>query len=294
MEAFRHIGLIGRKEANSQVLETIERLIDYLLSCGVIVVLEDSIAQQVSRPNLQVANRKVMSEICDLAIVVGGDGSMLGAARAFASKGVPVLGVNRGNLGFLTDILPSQIETKVGEVLAGKYTQENRFLLDAIHTRGGEPIGQADALNDVVISSGETAKMIEFDLYIEGNFVYRQRSDGLIISSPTGSTAYSLSAGGPIMHPNLDAIVLVPMLPHSLSSRPIVVDGNSEVKLIIGKKNQISPHITCDGQSRMVAAPGDTIYVQKKPRKLKMIHPLEHSFYEACRDKLGWSLHPGE
>jgi NAD+ kinase len=131
--------------------------------------------------------------------------------------------------------------------------------------------------------------MIEFDLYIEGQFVYHQRADGLIVSTPTGSTAYSLSGGGPIMHPKLDAVVLVPMFPHTLSSRPIVVDGNSEIKIVICKNNEIHPPVVCDGQEHLTAAPGDTVYIRKKPHQLSLIHPLDHSFYASCRDKLGWS-----
>ena len=181
----------------------------------------------------RICSRKMIGEVSDLIIVVGGDGSLLSAARTLARFDVPVLGVNRGRLGFLTDVSPDEIEQRVGEVLDGQYRIEKRFLLDVMVKHNGEPIGTADALNDVVVNSGTSAKMIEFELYIEGEFVYRQRSDGLIVSTPTGSTAYSLSGGGPIMHPKLDAIVLVPMFPHTLSSRPIVVDGNSEIKIVI-------------------------------------------------------------
>ncbi|MDX5300171.1 MAG: NAD(+) kinase, partial [Gammaproteobacteria bacterium] len=130
---------------------------------------------------------------------------------------------------------------------------------------------------------------IGFDLHIEGQFVYSQRSDGLIVSTPTGSTAYSLSAGGPIMHPRLDAIVLVPMFPHTLSSRPIVVDGNSEIKIVIGESNETWPQISCDGQIDLTCAPGDTVTIVKKPFKVRLIHPTDHDFYATCREKLGWA-----
>ena len=284
---FRNIGIIGRV-GNNLVIESVKLLKKLLLDRELTVVLEEEVARVLPNHNLQVSPRKLIGEICDLVVVVGGDGSMLGAARELARHGVPVIGINRGGLGFLTDISPSEIEEKLDEVLAGEYIVERRFLLDTVVKRDGEPIGQGSAFNDIVVSSGEIARMIEFETYIEGQFVYSQRSDGLIVSTPTGSTAYSLSGGGPIMHPKLDALALVPMFPHTLSSRPIVVDGNSEIKIVIGPENQIHPIISCDGHSTIKAQPGDVIYIYKKPHKLKMIHPMDHNFYEVCRDKLGW------
>lgn len=285
---FKNIGLIGRL-GSTRVVETLKRLMQFLDQQNYQIIVEDRTATVLLGHGFQEANRKMLAEICDLVIVVGGDGSLLGAARAMARTGVPVLGVNRGRLGFLTDISPSDMEEKVAEVLAGQYTSERRFLLDAEVMREGEPIGSADGLNDVVLHPGKSARMIEFDLYIEGQFVYNQRSDGLIVSTPTGSTAYALSGGGPIMHPKLDALVLVPMFPHTLSSRPIVVDGNSEIKILITENNETYPHVSCDGQTHLVTKPGDVIYIRKKPHKLKLIHPLGHDFYQICRSKLGWS-----
>lgn len=288
MEHFRNIGLIGRI-GSVQVVETLKRLKNYLIGEGVHVILEDTTATVLPGHGLQVSTRKLMGEICDLVIVVGGDGSLLGAARALANHNVPVLGVNRGQLGFLTDILPQELEEKVGEVLSGKYIEETRFLLDMYLKRNGEPVGYGCGLNDIVLHPGKSARMIGFELYIEGQFVYSLRSDGLIVATPTGSTAYALSAGGPIMHPRLDAIVLVPMYPHTLSSRPIVVDGNSEIKIVIGENNEIYPHVSCDGQTHFTCAPGDTVTIMKKPQKLRLIHPTNHNYYQTCRDKLGWA-----
>lgn len=289
MEPFRNIGIIGRE--GSGVIESLQRLVVFLRSRGLNIIIGDHIQHLLDASFLQdarVCSRKMIGEISDLIIVVGGDGSLLAAARTLARYDVPVLGVNRGRLGFLTDVSPDEIELRVGEVLDGQFRIEKRFLLDAVVKRNGEPVGTGEALNDVVVNSGTSAKMIEFELYIEGEFVYRQRSDGLIVSTPTGSTAYSLSGGGPIMHPRLDAIVLVPMFPHTLSSRPIVVDGNSEIKLLICDTNSGGVPVTLDGQVNFTAQPGDLVYVTKKPHKLKMIHPLTHSFYASCRDKLGW------
>jgi len=292
MEQFRNIGIIGRL-GSSQVLDTIRRLKRFLLDRHLNVILEEEIAEVLPGHGQQVCSRKNMGEVCDLVIVVGGDGSMLGAARALARYKVPVLGVNRGNLGFLTDIRPDELEEKVGEVLDGQYTVESRFLLEAEMRRNAVPTGQGDALNDVVLHPGKSTRMIEFELYIDGQFVSSQKSDGLIIATPTGSTAYSLSAGGPIMHPKLDAIVVVPMYPHTLSSRPIVVDGNSELKIVVSPNLQIYPQVSCDGQNHFTCAPGDTVTISKKPHKLRLIHPLDHNYYEVCRTKLGWGSRLG-
>ncbi len=293
MDQFRNIGIIGRI-GSAKVVETIRRLMKFFDEHAMNVILEDRIAEVIPGHNRQVGRSQMLGEMCDLVIVVGGDGSLLGGARKLAKYGVPVLGINRGKLGFLTDISPDEhMEEKIEEVLEGRYITESRFLLDAQVRRGGQPVATLSSLNDVVLHPGKATTMIEFDLYIEGKFVYVQKSDGLIVSTPTGSTAYSLSGGGPIMHPKLDAIVLVPMFPHTLSSRPIVVDGNSEIKLIVSENNKTYPHISCDGQESFTLAPGDMIYIHKKPQKLKLIHPLDHDFYQTCRDKLGWQTQRG-
>jgi NAD+ kinase len=285
---FERIGLVGRSQQEG-LTDVLEELVRLLQSLGKEVVLESRLAERVADQSISRASLDDIGEDSDLVIVVGGDGSLLSAARTLAKYETPVLGVNRGRLGFLTDISPDDIATQVPAVLAGEYTQDSRFLLDARVVRDGKTVGRADALNDVVVNSGTSAQMIEFELSINGVFVYRQRADGLIISTPTGSTAYSLSGGGPIMHPTLDAVVLVPMFPHALSSRPIVVDGNSEIRLDILERNRIHPPVTCDGQVNMTARPGDSVVVTKKPHRLTLLHPLGHSFYASCRDKLRWN-----
>lgn len=290
MAEFSTIGLIGRLGGDRAVY-TLKRLIKFLERESKHVLLDDNLSRVLPDHACEAVSREQLGQRADLVIVVGGDGSLLGAARSLARHKVPVLGVNRGRLGFLTDISPDDIDEKVSEVLAGKFMMESRFLLDMAVTRNGKPVGQGDALNDVVLHPGQFIRMIEFELYIDGQFVYSQRSDGLIVSTPTGSTAYALSGGGPIMHPRLEAIVLVPMNPHTLSSRPIVVDGNSEIKILIGDHNTTSPHVTCDGQTHVVAEPGDEIHIHKKPHRLQLIHPLNHNFYETCRTKLGWGSH---
>ncbi len=287
MDHFKLIGVIGRP-GSMQVVETLKRLKTFLVSRNLEVVIEEAMSQLLPGHGLEVCSREQMGEQCDLVIVIGGDGSLLGAARAVARYNVPVLGINRGSLGFLTDIQPDHLEEQIGEVLDGKFMVESRFLLEAELKRNGVVVGHSDALNEVVLHPGKVTKMIRFELFIDGQFVYSQRSDGLIVATPTGSTAYALSGGGPIMHPRMDAVVLVPMHPHTLSSRPLVIDGNSEIKIVIDTDNTTWPQLACDGQVHISAAPGDVLSIHKKPFKLRLIHPLNHNYYEVCRTKLGW------
>jgi NAD+ kinase len=291
MIQFNTIGVIGRKSEG--VAESLQVLTQFLAARNLEVILGKSMASLIPDTELRVCQRETIGELCDLIIVLGGDGSLLSAARMLARHNVPVLGINRGRLGFLTDILPDEIEEKVGAVLEGEYTLEERFLLSATVVRDGKEVGKAEALNDVVVNSGTSARMIEFELYAADEFVYRQRSDGLIVSTPTGSTAYSMSGGGPIMHPTLDAVVLVPMFPHTLSSRPIVIDGNSTIEIVICQSHQTNHPVTCDGQVSITAIPGDRVMIRKKEHKMKLVHPTDHSFYASCRGKLGWSTRLG-
>ena len=292
MSHFSTIGLIGRL-ASESTQYSLQRLVTYLAKQDVAMLLDEETSSATPESELKIVTRSVLADQCDLIIVVGGDGSLLAAARAFAGREVKILGINRGRLGFLTDISPEEIEYKVGEVLEGKYISDQRTLLKSRVYRNDRAVSEGIALNDVVIHPGKFIRMIEFELFIGEQFVYRQRSDGLIISSPTGSTAYALSGGGPIMHPQLDAMALVPMNPHTLSSRPIVVNGNSEIKLIISQSNNLTPHVTCDGQTHVVSQPGDEVRVSKSEKLLNLIHPQGHNFYETCRSKLGWASQAG-
>ncbi len=300
MDQFKRIGLISRK-GNQAVVETLSALMEFLRARGSEVIVESDTYSLLDNllPHIRVCDRESLGQYCDLVIVVGGDGSMLGAARALSTQSIPVLGINRGSLGFLTDISPDEIETRVGEVLSGRYTLEERFLLDAEIVRGAAVIARGDALNEVVLHRGASLRMIEFALYLDGHFVYSQHSDGLVISTPTGSTAYALSGGGPILHPALDAIALVPMFPHTLTSRPIVVAGSSQMRIVLGAIGQnesggadearaAQPELSCDGQMHVSLQAGDIVHVQKKAEKLQLIHPLNHNYYETCRTKLGW------
>lgn len=278
---FKHIALIGR--AGKKSADTLEAVKDYLLSKNLAVYIEMHTAEMMLKNNLPLFSEKNVPSDIDLMIVVGGDGSLLNAAHCALPHDLPVLGINRGRLGFLTDIHPTEL-SKIGEVLSGKYFIEKRFLLSAQLVE--KPLGIA--LNDVVLLPGNTAQLIEFDIFINDQFVCQQRADGLIIATPTGSTAYALSGGGPILHPRLDAIVLVPMFPHTLSSRPIVVDGDAKIELFIRNENETSPCISCDGQQRMVIEPGSRITISKHKKALRLIHPENYEYFATLREKLGW------
>lgn len=287
MTEFKRIGLVGRPD-HSGVVDSLHRLLALLATKELTVVLDDITASLIKSDGHLVCKREELSSNCDLVIVVGGDGSMLNVAKFVAADQVPVIGINRGRLGFLTDISPDDIEARVEDILSGNYSVGSRFMLDVAIKRNDGLESLGSALNDVVLHPGQAAQMIEFELFVDDKFVYSQESDGLIVATPTGSTAYSLSAGGPIMHPDLNAVVLVPMYPHSLNSRPIVVDGDSEIRLVVAAKGRLQPQISCDGEVRYTASAGDEIIVSKKDVALQFVHPPGHSFYQACRSKLGW------
>jgi len=282
---FERIGILGRVD-NPQVVSTLTALSSFLLKAGKQVFVDSSSASALGhrKGKIQVCEQKDICQLVDLLIVVGGDGSLLSAGRLAANYGTPLVGVNRGRLGFLTDVNPKQLESTLKSMMEGNYVVDERFLLEA--KVGNEFSGLA--LNDVVLNSGRAVNMIEFELYIDGRFVYSQLSDGLIISTPTGSTAYALSGGGPIMYPSLDAIVLVPMCPHTLSSRPIVIDGNSEIHVVPSSHSSVTPQIACDGQEYILLKKGSELRIKKSKNRLRLLHPSHHEFYEACRSKLGW------
>ncbi|NIP16253.1 MAG: NAD(+) kinase [Pseudomonadales bacterium] len=287
--SFETVGLIGRS-GKPGIRDSLNAIMDCMEANGRQVLIESDTARRMGKKlRHEQVSRQALGERCDLIIVVGGDGSLLGVGRDLAHARVPVLGVNRGGLGFLADISPDQIVEKLGEVLNGGYVIEDHFLLSARIVRGGETLGHSPALNDVVVHMGGMARMMEFSLWVDGEFVYDQRSDGLIVASPTGSTAYALSAGGPIMHPHLDAIVVVPMFPHTLTSRPLVVTGESEIKIVAAEDAEVS----CDSQVDFALRSGDEVCISKFDHPLRLIHTLGHSFYDSCRSKLDWATRLG-
>lgn len=284
--AFKKIGVIGRVKTTG-VKDTLKTLIKYLQNLKQSIVIESETAESIDETHLPIVTRDELGSHCDLLIVVGGDGSLLNAAHAVVNHKIPVLGINRGSLGFLTDILPTELG-KIKDILEGKYILEKRFLLSTSIELHDKTIGKDDALNEVAILPDAVPHMIEFEIFIDDKFVCSQDSDGLIIATPTGSTAYALSGGGPILHPQLDAIVLVPMFPHSLSSRPLVVEGNSEIRIIITPNNITSPRLSCDGRAYINTLPGSNIIIRKKAKALQLVHPLDYNYYETLRSKLHW------
>lgn len=284
--AFKSVGIIGRVR-NTRIKETLYSLIHYLRNLKQEFFVEEETAESLTETDFTTLTREKLGQYCDLVIVVGGDGSLLHAAHIAVNQDLPVLGINRGSLGFLTDILPSELD-KIQSVLQGNYILEKRFLLTTSIEAHGNNIGQDDSLNEVAIIPDAIPHMIEFEIYIDDQFVCSQNSDGLIVATPTGSTAYALSGGGPILHPQLDAIVLVPMFPHSLNNRPIVIEGNRRIHIIISPNNLTSPRLSCDGRAYINTPPGCQITIRKKPQQLNLIHPTDYNYYEALRSKLHW------
>lgn len=284
---FQHAGLIGTHR-NPLVAETLQNLLQLLTSWNIDVIVEQASAAALNTNPQSVGDFAKLTEQCDIIIAVGGDGNLLHAARAVIDSGIPVLGINRGQLGFLTDIKPDKLAQQLQPILAGNYRLESRALLSGKVLRNGQTIASGNALNDIVLFPGDIAQLIEFELQIDNYFVYSQRSDGLIISTPTGSTAYALSAGGPIMQPNLDALVLVPKLPHTLTSRPIVVNGDSKIVLTVGSYNKTEPHLSYDGQNHFTLQCGDEVHIHKHNKQLKLLHPESYDYYQILRTKLQW------
>ena len=284
---FKTIGLIAKTQ-HMEAQQTLLALYNYLQSKGLKLIVDQRNAQDLPVKNLQTSDLVGIGELCDLAIVIGGDGYMLGAARVLARFDIAVIGVNRGNLGFLTDLSPDNFKQPLEQVLQGHYQIENRFLLETQVYSHGHMKSSNTAVNEVVLHPDKIAHMIEFEVYVNDDFILNQRADGLIISTPTGSTAYSLSGGGPILTPNLDAISLLPMFPHTLNSRPIVLDANSCVRLKLAQNNKSEMQISCDSHVNLSVLPGDEVFIKKTEHKLKLVHPKNYNYFHVLQSKLGW------
>lgn len=289
--AFHTIGLIG-KFGDPNVAGTLNQIAAHLRQRQLRVLLDDGSARLIPDHDLEIASLAAIGEQCDLAIVMGGDGTLLNAARSLVDHEVPILGVNLGRLGFLADVSPSEIPHRLDAVLSGHFREARRLLLHAQILREDQVTGEAYALNDVVVHKREVARMIEVDAFVDGRFLNAYRADGLIISTPTGSTAYALAGGGPIIHPALEAVVLVPICPHTLTHRPIVVKADSVIEVVLNSANTTQTQVTCDGQVSLAIEPGDQIIIRKKTRKVRLLHPLNHDYFELLRAKLNWGLSP--
>lgn len=288
---FQSVGLIGKFE-DPAIADTLRAVAEHLRSRGLGVTLDQRTAEHTGTLGMQTASRETIGGECDLAVIVGGDGTLLNAARTLSDYDIPVVGVNMGRLGFLVDVSPADIRPCLDAIVEGRYREEDRLLLRAQVFRGDAIIMESDALNDVVIHKWQVARMIEFETKIDGSFVHKHRSDGVIVSTPTGSTAYALSGGGPILHPALPAIVLVPICPHTLTNRPIVVGSESRIEITITHSAEGDGQITCDGQVNARVLVGDRICISGKARKLRLLHPADYDYFRILRSKLRWSEHP--
>jgi NAD+ kinase len=288
MSNFKIIGIIGKQDEAPRVWETLDRLVKSLRSSGRKVLFDEVSGAKVAAPKERIVSLADMGRRCSVAVVVGGDGTLLHAARAMARFGVPLVGINLGRLGFLVDVLPKAIETSLERILCGEYDEEARHMLVA--RVDGEKPGEEEclALNDVVIHKWNPARMIELETYIDGAFVNGQRSDGVIVATPTGSTAYALSGGGPLLHPSLDVLALVPICPHTLSNRPLVVAGDSHIEIRIGESDRDGVKVTCDGLTAPDLRFPAQVFIRKAPWPVRLLHPKGHDHYKILRAKLGW------
>lgn len=285
---FKTIGIIG-KPSDPGIAETLSLLHAQLSRKRYQVIVADENIQFISDPSAQSCTINTLGQYCDVAIAVGGDGTFLAAARAIAPFDIPLIGINLGRLGFLVDISPDELTTKLFPILDGHYVEEERYLLRTKIIRDGAVIHEERAVNEVAIHRWVTPSMIEIVTKINNVFLNSQRSDGLIISTPTGSTAYALSAGGPILYPSLNALVLVPLNPHTLSNRPIVIHDSAEIEISFCQTKQINALVTCDHIEIPEVLISDTILIKKEPNPIKILHPEGHDFFQILRKKLNWS-----
>lgn len=283
--AFKAVTLIG-KYMDPLMREYVQALAGLLKERGVSVTVEMVTAEKLGIADIPRVGMDDVGKVSDLAIVLGGDGTMLTAARALLDYGIPLAGINRGGLGFLTDICADDMLAAMESILAGEYTLEQRIMLSATVVRDGKAISEGRAFNDVVVSKGTLSQLIELELTIDGEFVQRMRSDGLIVATPTGTTAYSLSAGGPILHPGVYALALVPVCPHTLSNRPLAINSASTVEITV--INAMEARVHFDGQLHADLNKGDKVVVRRMDKYVTLLHPRNHSYYAMLRDKMNW------
>lgn len=282
---FKTIALIGKY--NSTCMSgAMLRLAQFLERRGHEVVVTQHTAETCDMPGFRTLSLREAGATSDLAIVMGGDGTILSIARTLVDYSVPLIGINQGHLGFLADVALDTMFSTLDEMLDGDFQAEERILLEASVERDDDVLIAAFAFNDVVVNKSTTGRLIEFEVYIDNQFVYSQRADGLVTSSPTGSTAYALSAGGPILHPTLEAFVLVPICPHTLSARPIAVNSRSEIEINLIQAEDARVHF--DGQRHADLCVGDRVLVRRARNTVRLLHPQGHNYYDMLRQKLRW------
>lgn len=284
MSPFLTIGIFSKRE-DTAVEQTLALLYPFLKEHALSILLAEAPAKLL---NKDATDAQTIARQADLAIVVGGDGTLLSTGRFLAAYNLPIVGINRGRVGFLVDVSPDDMCAQVEQILQGHYLEERRCLLQAQTYRQHELLGEGIALNDVVLHSRNEIRMIEFTTYIDGIFVTNQRADGIVISTPTGSTAYALSSGGPILHPALEATVLVPICPHTLSSRPIVVNSGSTIEISLNSERPVDSRVSFDGHNNIELMGGDRILINTYPEKMRLLHPPHYDYYHILRTKLHW------
>ena len=283
---FRHVALIGKYQALGSRF-ALEEVAGFLHDQGCEVTLERDTASNTGLTQYPVLDVAGVGKHCDLALVIGGDGTMLGIGRQLAQFGVPLVGINQGRLGFITDIAFEDFQTALGPMLRGEFEEDRRWMMQAKVVRDGRCVFNATAMNDVVVNRGATAGMVELRVEVDGRFVANQRADGLIIASPTGSTAYALSAGGPLLHPSISGWVLVPIAPHTLSNRPIVLSDTGEITVEIVAGRDASANF--DMQSLASLLHGDRITVRRSEHQMCFLNPKGWSYFDTLRKKLHWN-----
>jgi NAD+ kinase len=288
-KAFSRVALVGKYQADG-MQERLNDLAALLNQQGCEVYIESATASHLGLTAYPIKKVEEFAGTIDLAVVLGGDGTMLGIGRQLAGSNVPLVGINMGRLGYMTDIPIQNVQTVLPQIIAGEYEADTRTLLDAVVMRKGKEINQALALNDVVVNRSGISGMVELAVRVNGSFMYNQRSDGLIVSTPTGSTAYALSAGGPILHPRVAGILLAPIAPHSLSNRPIVLPQDIVVSIEVVDGREVI--VNFDMQSQTDLQTGDTIEVSQSKKTITLLHPRDHSDYKTLREKLHWNEYP--
>ncbi|HET8881710.1 MAG TPA: NAD(+) kinase, partial [Solimonas sp.] len=292
MSSFETVGIVGKRR-DPQVVPTLMQLLEILRALGRRVRVEDVTLAGVDLPDdVQRLPRAQLATACDLVVVVGGDGTLLSAARDLAPAGVALVGINQGRLGFMVDVPPAEMREALTAVFAGDYVREQRLLLSTRLIRERRPQLTQLAVNDVVIRNQAAIRMLEFETWIDGEFISQHRADGFIVASPTGSTAYALSGGGPVVHPGLDALTLVPICPHTLSDRPIVVSSRQTVRITLrGAPNTVAMY-TCDSQTAETLHVGESFEVREADFRMHLVHPRQYSYFDILRSKLNWGRGP--
>ena len=284
--SFDIVALTG-KPGDPSVEDSLGALAAHLLGRSRRVLADPSVAAMLSEPRVERPSLPELLDSAQLMIAIGGDGTMLYATRLVAAHDIPLLGINRGRLGFLADVGPADMIERVDELLAGQYAVEQRQMLVAEIENGGDP-RKATALNDVVVQKRETGRMMDLETWVDGVYVNTHGGDGLVVATPTGSTAYALSGGGPIIYPGTDAFVLVPICPHTLSDRPLVIPADRQIEIRLVATETTGSEVACDGQSMGLIYPGDRLRIRRARRRATLLHPADYDYFRILRSKLGW------